>query len=211
MVVFLADHGEMLGEHGYMGHGFGLHEELIRVPLFMRIPENEKGIRIEKRVSITQLFYTLLDYFGFESVSMPYVEDMDIKCRSLLRMTTQDYCGPKQVISEAYGPENALHILNEHAPELIKRYHADKTHRVVYDGDEKMLDIEGISRALYDLSGDPHEKAPYQDTAKIEKLAKLLDIYLETCETHRVGLQKRKISLQDDIVQQRLRDLGYIE
>ena len=35
MVVFMADHGEMLGEHGYMGHGFGVHEELVHVPLFM--------------------------------------------------------------------------------------------------------------------------------------------------------------------------------
>jgi len=211
MVMFLADHGEMLGEHGYMGHGFGLHEELIRVPMFMRIPAVTGGERIAKRVSITQLFYTILDYFGFESLAMPYVEDMDIRCRSLLRMTTQDYCGPKQVISEAYSPENALTIMKEHAPELIDRYHADKTRRVVYDGDEKMLDIEGVSRALYDLSGDPQETSPYQDPVRIKRLAKLLDAYLEACESHRVGLQKRKISLQDDIVQQRLRDLGYIE
>ena len=211
MVIFLADHGEMLGEHGYLGHGFGLHEELIRVPMFMRIPEIGKGISVDKRVSITQMFYTILDYFGFESLAMPYVEDMDIRCQSLLRMTSQDYCGPKQVISEAYGPENALHILNEHAPELIDRYHADKIHRAVYDGDEKMIDIEGVSRALYDLSGDPHETKPYQDAEKIKKLAKLLDAFLDTCETHQVGVKKRKISLQDDIVQQRLRDLGYIE
>ena len=39
LVIFLADHGEMLGEHGYMGHGFGVHEELIHVPLFIRAPE----------------------------------------------------------------------------------------------------------------------------------------------------------------------------
>ena len=74
-----------------------------------------------------------------------------------------------------------------------------------------MIDIEGISRALYDLSGDPKELHPYQDKGKIENLAKLLDAYLETCESHQVGLKKRKISLQDEIVQQRLRDLGYIE
>jgi uncharacterized sulfatase len=211
MVVFLADHGEMLGEHGYMGHGFGLHEELIRVPMFMRIPEMGKGISVDKRVSITQLFYTLLDYFGFESLTMPYVEDMDIRCRSLLRMSSQNYCGPKHVISEAYGPENAIKILEDHFPELINQYHADKTYRAVYDGNEKMIDVEGISQALYDLSGDPNEMYPYQDQTRIEKLAKLLDAYLETCETHQVDVKQQKISLQDDVVQQRLRDLGYIE
>lgn len=211
MVVFLADHGEMLGEHGYMGHGFGLHEELIRVPMFLRVPEMGRGEQVEKRVSITQLFYTIMDYFGFESLAMPYAADMDIRSRSLLRMTSRDYFGPRQVISEAYAPENAIHILQEHAPELINRYHADSAHRAIYDGDEKMIDIEGVSRVLYNLAGDPNEKNPYQDAEKIVKLAKLLDAYLEASESHRVGLQKRKISLKDDMIQQRLRDLGYIE
>ncbi len=211
MVVFLADHGEMLGEHGYMGHGFGLHEELIRVPMFIRVPEVTKGKRLKQRVSITQLFYTIFDYFGYESLAMPYAEDMDIRCHSLLRMTSNEYCGPRHVISEAYGPENALHILQDRAPTLIEKHKADKTHRAVYDGNEKMIDIEGISKVLYDLAGDPNETSPYQDETRINKLVKILDAYLEASESHRVGLEKRKISLNDEIIKQRLRDLGYIE
>jgi arylsulfatase A-like enzyme len=33
LVVFTADHGESLGEHGYWGHGRDLHEPSLRVPL----------------------------------------------------------------------------------------------------------------------------------------------------------------------------------
>jgi len=38
VVVFIADHGENLGEHGYFGHGRQLWQASIRIPLFLRIP-----------------------------------------------------------------------------------------------------------------------------------------------------------------------------
>ena len=211
LVIFLADHGEMLGEHGYMGHGFGVHEELIRVPLFMRMPELSQGHRVSQRVSITQLFYTVLDYFGYESLSMPYADEVDIRCQSLLQMMSRDECSPVNVISEAYGPENALRIMRRRSPELIERFKADRPHRAVYDGDEKMVAVGGVSEVLYQLAKDPDEVHPYQDEEHIEALSKVLDAYLELSEARRSGTSKKKISLKDDIVQQRLRDLGYLE
>lgn len=211
MVVFLADHGEMLGEHGYMGHGFGVYEELIRVPLFMRYPDLSGSKVVDQRVSITQLFYTILDYFGFDSLPMPYAKEVDVHCRSLLQMTSREYCCPRYVISEAYAPENALRIMRNHSPGLIDQYRAEATQRAVYEDNEKMLEMERFSKVLYDLVGDPFEEAPYQNEAKVKKLSQILDTYLEVSETHCAGSHKRKISLKDDIIQQRLRDLGYIE
>jgi arylsulfatase A-like enzyme len=38
VVVVLADHGEGFKEHGYLGHGVHLHEELLRVPLIVAGP-----------------------------------------------------------------------------------------------------------------------------------------------------------------------------
>lgn len=35
MILFLSDHGESLGEHGYWGHGRNLYEESLRVPMGM--------------------------------------------------------------------------------------------------------------------------------------------------------------------------------
>jgi len=211
MVIFLADHGEMLGEHGYMGHGFGLHEELIHVPLFMRFPGMENGKRIEKRVSITQVFHSILDYFGFESISMPYANEVDIRSHSLLRMTNRDDCAPSHVVSEAYGPENSLKIMKRHLPDLIDQYHADLTHRAVYHDNEKMVAIEGLSQVLYDLAGDPHEVQPYHDQSRIDDLANTLDAYLELSDARRAGSTRRKITIKDELIQQRLRDLGYLE
>jgi arylsulfatase A-like enzyme len=211
MVIFLADHGEMLGEHGYMGHGFGVHEELIHVPLFIRVPGSGVGKQIHQRVSLTQVFYTVLDYFGFDSIAMPYADEVDVRYKSLLKLMGRDECTQTYVFSEAYAPENALTIINKHAPELMGRFHADHTYRAVYKGDEKMIAIEGLSRVLYNLTGDPNEAYPYQDKRRIDELAKTLDAYIELAETRRKGFSKQKISLKDELIQERLRDLGYLE
>ena len=211
MVIFLADHGEMLGEHGFMGHGFGVHEELIRVPLFMRLPELPKGKRVSKRVSITQLFYTVLDYFGFESLEMPYAAEVDIRCQSLLQMMSTNDCAPLNLISEAYGPENALRIMRRRSPELIEQFKADRPYRAVYEDSEKMIAVDDLSRVLYHLADDPNEAHPYRDETRIRSLAKVLDAYLELSEARRSGTSRKKVSLKDEVVQQRLRDLGYLE
>lgn len=211
MVVFLADHGEMLGEHGYMGHGFGVHEELIHVPLFIRSPEMNGSKHINNWVSLTQLFYTVLDYFGFETLNMPYAEEVDIHCQSLLRLTSEDECTANHVISEAYGPESSLRIMGNRAPGLIDQYHAAKTLRAVYQGDEKMIAIEGVSQEIFNLVSDPHESKPLQDDLRIGEFNKILDSYLDLASIHRGSSSTQKIKIIDDLMQQRLRDLGYIE
>lgn len=211
MVIFLADHGEMLGEHGFMGHGFGVYEELIHVPLFIRVPEGHSERRIDNRVSITQLFYTVLDYFGFESIAMPYADEVDVGSKSLLNKKWKEDASSSYVISEAYAPENAIKIMKNHAEELIGRHHAEKTRYAVYKHDEKMIAVDDLSRTLYDLAGDPGEGHPYQNKQRVEELSKALDTYFELAETRRSGSSHRKISLNDDLVQQRLRDLGYLE
>ncbi len=41
-IIFLSDHGEMLGEHDYFGHERGLYEELLQVPLIFKYPHDWK-------------------------------------------------------------------------------------------------------------------------------------------------------------------------
>lgn len=211
LVIFLADHGEMLGEHGYMGHGFGVHEELIHVPLFMRLPGVDQGMKISQRVSITQVFYSIFDYLGFESLSMPYAHEVDVRCQSLLNAARLRDCAEIPVITEAYSPENAIHIMREHHPALIDQYAADQIHRAVYQGDDKLMINGPLEKLLYNLASDPWELAPYEDDKKIQSLSNILDIYLEAANARKINTHGRKISLNDDLIQQRLRDLGYIE
>ncbi len=38
LIIVVSDHGQLLGERGRYGHGFSLDEELLRVPLLIRLP-----------------------------------------------------------------------------------------------------------------------------------------------------------------------------
>lgn len=62
LVVLLSDHGEGLGEHGFVGHGRWLYESTVHVPWIMRLPGTIKpGTVVEQNVSTLDLAPTLLD------------------------------------------------------------------------------------------------------------------------------------------------------
>ena len=62
LVVLLSDHGEGLGEQGFVGHGKWLYESTVRVPWIMRMPGTIKpGTVIAENVSIMDLAPTMLD------------------------------------------------------------------------------------------------------------------------------------------------------
>jgi arylsulfatase A-like enzyme len=62
LVVFTADHGESLGEHGYVGHGRHLYQSIIRVPLIFRQPKSVRAAQaIRTPVSILDIAPTVVD------------------------------------------------------------------------------------------------------------------------------------------------------
>ena len=61
LIVFTSDHGELLGGHGFIGHGRSFYQELVRVPLIFRGPGVERGRRVFSRVSHLDLTPTLAD------------------------------------------------------------------------------------------------------------------------------------------------------
>ncbi len=62
LVVVVSDHGEGLGEQGFVGHGRWLYESTVHVPWIMRLPGRiEPGTVIRQNVSTLDLAPTLLD------------------------------------------------------------------------------------------------------------------------------------------------------
>lgn len=64
LIVVTADHGEMLGERGIFGHGAGLMDEVLRIPLIVKFPFQREARRVAVPVSQVDLVPTLLDLFG---------------------------------------------------------------------------------------------------------------------------------------------------
>ncbi len=64
VVVFTSDHGELLGEHGQMGHGGWLWEPLTRIPLAIWGPGIPADRREDQVASLVDLGPTVLDALG---------------------------------------------------------------------------------------------------------------------------------------------------
>ncbi len=64
LVIFTADHGEMLGNHKLWGkHNCG-YEDVLRVPLLVRHPGQAAGTAIDRRVQLIDLLPTCLAAAG---------------------------------------------------------------------------------------------------------------------------------------------------
>ena len=61
VIVVSSDHGEHLGENGYMGHATTLYRPAIEVPLIFRGPGIPKGVRVASRVGLRDLPASLLE------------------------------------------------------------------------------------------------------------------------------------------------------
>ncbi len=63
--VYTSDHGEELLDHGAIGHGGTLYEEVVQVPLVLRLPDAaHAGTRISSPVSLIDIAPTILGMIG---------------------------------------------------------------------------------------------------------------------------------------------------
>jgi arylsulfatase A-like enzyme len=63
LVILTGDHGEEFLEHGQIGHGKTLYEELVGVPLIVHYPGRGPGV-VERPVALVDLFPTVLQLAG---------------------------------------------------------------------------------------------------------------------------------------------------
>ena len=215
MVVFVADHGEMLGEHQLMGHAFGVYQELIHVPLFVRFPGQMTGCRISDPVCATRLFHTVLDVAGIQAYETAYSPAVDVRSQSLVRQAETPGKPQPVVFSEAYAPDFALTIVRAHRPDLIEAAGCRATRWAVYEDRYKLIHVENACDELFSLDTDPLELCGRRDGAaagRIEQMEVQLGVFLEKARSRQPKNWKRKkANLDNEMVRQRLRDLGYIE
>ncbi len=61
LIVLTSDHGEEFGDHGRYFHGHSLFDELVRVPLIVKLPGNaHAGARVSGPVSVVDIVPTVL-------------------------------------------------------------------------------------------------------------------------------------------------------
>jgi choline-sulfatase len=61
LVVVLADHGESLGDHGELSHGYFIYESTVHVPLIVHWPEEGHAERVSEPGGLIDVAPTILD------------------------------------------------------------------------------------------------------------------------------------------------------
>jgi arylsulfatase A-like enzyme len=70
LVIVVSDHGEEFFEHGNLGHRQTLYEEVVRIPMLLRLPGVlPAGAAVHGTVSLTDLVPTVLDLLDLPPVS----------------------------------------------------------------------------------------------------------------------------------------------
>ena len=66
LIIFLSDHGDMMGDHGFFWKGIYTHEGCVRIPTVVRPPNTvtsaRRGQQSEALISHIDLLPTILEY-----------------------------------------------------------------------------------------------------------------------------------------------------
>lgn len=194
IVVFVADHGEDLLEHGWLGHGRSLYDNLVRVPLLVRPAAGGPAPRtVEQAVSTTSVMATILDLAGVAA------GEIGLQAPSLLpemqgeRRSNDAFCEVDQV------------------PIKESRWQPETHQKAVVVGHLKLIRDDPTGRLeLYDLKSDPGETSDI--AAANPDLVRRLQALLE----QRIALSRAPGTgqLAGDLPEedlQRLEALGYID
>ena len=156
IIVLTSDHGEAFGDHGLFFHGQNLYNEIIRVPLIMRVPKWTPR-RVEGPVSIIDIAPTLLN---MQEIAVPEAFEGESLVGAML--------GQSPV------PQRPVFA------ELLPYNNWKEHHKAVVYGDTKYITVlTSGKKQLFDLKEDAIEKKNIlgQDKARDEKMQGYLDTF----------------------------------
>lgn len=220
LTIIVADHGDGLGEHGYMGHAFVAYQELVHVPLIIHWPARQSGERrITTPVSTRRVFHTMLNMAGSGAVG----EEEEIYVESN-RLTLEHHLygrNPENgtAISEVYPPMNFVKAIEQRQPQLLEQFHCLSERRAIVRKNatriNKLIHLDGLPDQLFELIEDPDElediQHNYPDLVNDldSQLRQALDLMLGKGDNKTVA---KDINMPTDSqLWQRLRGLGYVD
>jgi arylsulfatase A-like enzyme len=198
LVVVTADHGEEFFGRGWLGHTRTLYEEVIHVPLVIRVPgSGGHGSAVGVPVSLVSLAPTILDYLGIDA------PDAGFEGPSLRPLID----GSGNVDLPPVRSEVRFIVLGPDSPLAEKA----AIKQAVIDGRYKLIkDLRAHTYELYDLERDPGERENLA-SSRPELLQKM---QAELDRTGGAGAAEPTVDENvtlDPKEAARLRDLGYVD
>lgn len=183
IIVFSADHGEELWEHGSVGHGKTVYNEVLQVPLIFSFP-GEAPRTEDARVELIDILPTLAAKIGLPA--------RDWWQGGSLLAHTADFLSPVYAETRTSIREANVYLLS-----------------VMHENMKLILDMPGNKHWLYQLESDPGELNPITDTAQSETLMLLLKQYRADNEAHPLHASPTVTNVVDQETRDILRSQGY--
>jgi arylsulfatase A-like enzyme len=184
LVIITADHGEEFMEHGLLGHGLSLYDEVIRVPLIVKFPcpgPHCSPRVVTSQVELVDVFPTVLQVLGIEPPA-------SLVGRSL----AEEASAPRAAFSEFKSNSEFKSQIALRTPEW----------KWIYDD-------QADAGELYNLSQDPRETV---DLAADEPAVReLLSVrVLDFAATH-ASIGAGNAVVADEKMLENLEALGYVK
>jgi arylsulfatase A-like enzyme len=197
LVVFISDHGESLGEHGYTGHGRNLYQPSLRVPFGLVGP----GIPVKKEAAPIQLLDLAPTVLAYAGIPAP----KSMRGLNLLPALRGEAPWPERVLLCETYPGAAPQVQGAERM-LTKPLWVGRK-----QGERKLLFNVTLQRwELYDLASDPDELdnlVKLRDPEFVRESDQLLAWYREWEKKMVVG----EIGVLTEEDRRKFKALGYVD
>ena len=183
LIVLTSDHGESLMEREdmYYTHDPYLYNEVIHVPLMLKLPGEEKKYDLDEPVMLVDLLPTLLDFLGIKD---SYGIESDGR---VLDLSNPEgiHSFNRDIVSECFGWR--------------------KKRAVIKDGIKYIYDFQKNEHEVYSLADDSTEKVDIKNNYMSVNIEQIMNSYNNDI----TGAVKEKA--MDAEQYERLKALGYID
>jgi arylsulfatase A-like enzyme len=169
LVLFTADHGEMMGSHGALTKG-RFYEESARVPLVVRWPGHVQTGRTKALAQMMDVYPTIVEAIGGEVTPGRFA-------KSLLPVATGQRKSVRDLAVSEIGNAAPLRMM---ARDVRYKYWAEESR-------EFLFDMENDPLEMHDLAGDPE----HADT--LSKLRGELLVHLRSTQVNFAEGYKNKV------------------
>ena len=160
LIVVTSDHGEEFFEHGNFGHGQSLYNELLGVPLIVKLPGNDNAGRVDRLVPTQAIKATLLELCGIDN------DSPDPNVVSIVPL-----------LNDPNAPFEERPIYSGAAC-----FYEDRE-AVTFQRTKYIRALHSLEEEMYDLTEDPGERSNIatSGTTQIETARGLLDAHERLC------------------------------
>jgi arylsulfatase A-like enzyme len=200
MIIITSDHGDMIGEHCLMHHSYCIYDELIKVPIIIKLPGAANQSRsVEDMVSLINITPSIMELLNIKNAL--FSNQMQASC-----LPVSGGCSDNgYIFSECEWPKNEF---EETYPEFDFTVY-NKQYLTIRSREFKFIQSSDGRHELYDIENDPEERINLtrEKPEKVKFLHDQLNQWYSSFD--KVTFQESECPDLDEDVKSQLKALGY--